>query len=194
MPKFTRNKKLELILLYIYFAISGAILLILRADLNSTIVVYAGIPAFYFAFQNKNKYLIKNLLETLVFSIPVVAVVDYIASMNKAWFVPSILSWRLFGIVSIEMFMWGFFYVFFIINFYEYFFDRSIKKTFTQNTKKFFYILIPVLLLFTYRMLTNNIITIPYFYSILSLIFIIVTIVGLFKYKNLYVPLTLISI
>jgi hypothetical protein len=98
--------------------------------------------------------------------------IDYLAVKNKAWFVPhSVFSFRLFGLIPIEDFIWGFLGVYLVVIFYEYFLDRRDEK----RAKDYLHVLaiilsLLVLILFVFIFSNPDLLYIPYIYLWLGLV------------------------
>ncbi|MBW2993728.1 hypothetical protein KY317_04100 [Candidatus Woesearchaeota archaeon] len=96
-------------------------------------------------------------------------VIDYISHKNLQWLIPnSILPYRLFGIVTIEILFWAVSLAYFIIMFYEYFLDKHITKKLWAPKLKYL-IIIGLILLSAFILIyfiNPSVFNIPYFYVI----------------------------
>ncbi len=71
----------------------------------------------------------KVLLFTALLAIPVSIMVDYVGTMNGAWYVPeTVFPFRLFGRVPVEDIVWGFLLVYNPIMFYSNFVDSGSSR------------------------------------------------------------------
>lgn len=96
-------------------------------DLNflTSTLLYFGLPSLWLSFRIRHK-ITKILLFSLLSSIPLTTIFDYLATTNKVWIIHStIFPFRLFNVVVIEQYFWGFLAIYYLIIFYEYFFDRG---------------------------------------------------------------------
>jgi hypothetical protein len=131
----------------------------------------------------------KTLLFSAIASIPTIIVVDYIAHSTSQWLIPqTILPFRLFGYVTIEVILWAFFNFVVVILFYERFLDAHVsRKLYSKKIKGLVLIVLTLVSLFTIAMITNQaLLKIPYFYLIFGVFLILVPSVReLFKYHGL---------
>jgi hypothetical protein len=94
--------------------------------LLSTITFY-GLPIVYIVIKRKS-ILRRTFVFSSLFSIPLSFIYDYLIAGDNGWYITSsIFPFRIFGIVVIEQFVWGFLWLFYITNFYEYFSDQKLE-------------------------------------------------------------------
>lgn len=130
----------------------------------------------------------KTFLYSFVFSFPCVFVFNYVATVSGAWWEKGTIGLKVLGAFPIDTFIWGFLYIYFVVSFYEYFFDNDrIKKTFSHRMKYLGVIL--ALLTFVFGLiyyLNKDLFVIKYFYLLLILlIFIVPTILIIYRYPLL---------
>lgn len=95
--------------------------------LVSTILFFV-FPSIYLSARDRG-VIRKSAIYSLLFTVPLTTFLDYMAVLDRSWFVPeTIFNSRLFGVVPYEDFIWAFFFVYLIIVFYEYFLDYGKKK------------------------------------------------------------------
>jgi hypothetical protein len=132
------NKKIDwavVILMPIFVTIIS-----LWLDLNFVVstFLFFGMPAIYLVLRNKS-ILKRTVLFTILFSIPLTFIIEYLIAKDGAWYiVNTFFPFRLFDIVVIEEFLWAFLWVFYIVIFYKYFFDKKTRKsifTFWRRTE-----------------------------------------------------------
>jgi hypothetical protein len=117
-------------------------------------------------------------------------VLDYISVTTGQWFFPhSIIPYRLFGIIAFEGVFWFFFWVYFVIIYYEYFLDENCTPKLYYPAFKYVVILFLVLLsaFFVVKTLDASLLRIPYFYFIVGIVMGVIPITAvLFKFPNLF--------
>lgn len=179
-----KRKTWELIFLFIYYLLVFGLILIFKLNYLWGVLLYLVIPSFYITLRNK-KIFKKSFLSSLLLSLPAVFVIDYIAHVSGSWIESSNLGIRIMNSYPIESFFWGISYVYFIISFYEYFFDKDKdKKTFSFNTKYLVSIVSFVCFLFGLIFFINkDLLVIKYFYTFLILILFITPGALILKYK-----------
>ena len=124
--------------------------------LDSTLLYFA-LPAVYLVTR-KPRPLKRIFLASLFFGILLLFEMDYFAELNNAWVVEGLyFPYKIFGVVPPELIIWGFFWVFYILVFYEHFFEGEHKDKVSPN---YIYGLIPasiilVAILFGYLCNTN---------------------------------------
>jgi hypothetical protein len=117
-------------------------------------------------------------------------VIDYIAESTGAWLIPfSVLPYRLFGYVPIEVIMWASLHVYAVIMFYQYFFEKVfIKKIWDKKSER---LLLGEMILFTLFLallfLVPRVLNIPYWYSVFGLVGILPAVIFEdFKYPKVF--------
>lgn len=138
-------KSLELLLIFMYIVIATVFIVSFQLNFLETVVVYFGIPSIYFSIRQP-KIITKTLIVCLTLIVPLIFMLDYMAHVSEAWYVPSILGLRIMGVFPIDEFIWGTIYVYFIISLYEYLFDTDRAKRRFSSRSGFFYLLISSLL------------------------------------------------
>ncbi len=102
----TARKKGDIIILIMFPIVSVIVSLLIKANFLTSTLLFFGLPAIWLSYRTK-EMINKTALFSLIFSIPFTIVIDYIAVLDKAWYVPNSII-RLFGIIPIEDFVWGF--------------------------------------------------------------------------------------
>ncbi len=185
---FKKRETFDLAVFLVYPIIASLISFLLRANAFFSVIIFYGIPSIYLSFMMK-----KNVKNAAVFSlvgiIPMI-VIDYIAHLTKVWEVTnSIIPFRLFGFVTLEVLLWVIFAFYFTVMFYEYFLDKHI--THKLYKPRFKYLIISILALFSLFLFLlfgfPQFLRIPYFYLIFGVILILIPIVfELFEYPRFY--------
>jgi len=147
-------------------------------DINAfwSAFVFFGLPAAHLCFRIPQ--CIKKSLLFSLFSVPMMIVIDYIAEKTETWVWPlphSIIDFKFFGHVSIEVLVWAYLNFFVVIMFYEYFFEkRHIKRLWYPVTNQFLYWQIGIFSIFLILLFTSsNLLHIPYWYLVFGLIFLL---------------------
>lgn len=181
-----KNKKILDIALIILLPIIATILaLYFRANFLITIILFLGMPALWLSLRTP-KAIQHTFIFSLVFSFIGWIIIDPLAVLDKAWYVPTIFPFRIFG-APVEDFIWSFAYTYLIIIFYEHFFDKGKHNVVDKRFKYFLYIFIPAMILFLtgfYWSLASF--SIPYFYLWMNIFVCFIPIVLFFSsYKSL---------
>ncbi len=172
--KFTKKKKIDLFVLVLFPIIASIISLLFKVNFITGILLFFGIPSIYLSIKSKN-LIKKTAIVAAIFSI-FLLLLDYWATINKAWLADSMFPFKIFGIYAIEMILWQFLFAYFIIIFYEYFFDKGKNEIPKQNLKYFFMLIIVLFLLIVLQVI-SHIEIINYFYLWIGIILILVPIV-----------------
>lgn len=159
------KRKVELPVLLVYPAVASVVSFICNANMFFSVLIFFGAPAAYLSVRSR-KDVLKTFLFSLIFGIPLIIIIDYIAHATKTWIVPSsIFSFRLFDFVTMEVLLWAVLYTYFIIIFYEYFFDGYARKKIYKSTKYLVWILLIIIAAFFSILIVNPAyLEIPYFY------------------------------
>jgi len=131
-----------------------------------SVLLFFGVPALYLSFRGR-KYIKSALVFSGIISPPAIIIVDYIAHLNSQWLIPySILPFRLFEFVTVEVIAWAFLHLYFTAIFYEYFFDKTPnKKLWTRRVKILLAASLGVFLVFLVLLAAKpGAFIVPYFY------------------------------
>lgn len=181
------NKK-DKVLILIWPIIAAILSFLFKANFFVSTIIFFGLPAIYLSFKNKN-LIKKSAFFAVLFGLPLTIVIDYVLSISNTWFIPkSVFPVRLFGVVTIDMLLWGFLYLYFIVMYYEYFLEHKFKdKLYYPNMK---YLIIGsfglLFALLTIIILNPALLNVQYFYLKVGLILGIIPIISvLLKFPNL---------
>jgi len=183
----------ELTILLLYFIVTAFIIVYIGANYLVTVLLLWGIPSIYISIR-KPEIIRKTFLYSIFFALPITFLVDYLAHVNLSWYVPSVIGIRILDTFPIDEFTWGFFYVYFIVSFYEYFFDRDRNKNiFSHNTIRLFYIISLALFAFGLLFIVNKELLVIKFFYILFILFVILipSSIILYKYPTLFQKIVL---
>ncbi|OGG01607.1 hypothetical protein A2Z33_07495 [Candidatus Gottesmanbacteria bacterium RBG_16_52_11] len=115
----------------------------------------------------------KTLVFSLLISVPMGICIDIIAAFNNSWFVPvTVFPFRLFGTVALEDLIWGFFFIYSPVIFYEHFLDKGKHRLSDRWVKYLAWPVIALVLIFiTVYFSSPELLVIPYSYFWLGVIF-----------------------
>ncbi len=174
MSNKKKYKNIDIILLILFPIIATIISFAIKANFLTSTLLFFGLPSILLSYRNR-RAIKKSLTFSAIFCIPLCISVDYIAVLDKAWFVPSsVFPFRLLGILPIEDFIWGFLLIYTVIMFYETFFDKTGKEIIDKKMKYLGLILGIILLLFFIALFTNPaLLYIKYAYFWIGLILVL---------------------
>lgn len=188
--KITINKKQkrDILLLILFPILAGIVSLIVKANFFISTLLFFGPISFYLSYRHK-KAIKKTLLFSFILSILSFILVDYIATINNAWYVAnSIFPFRFLNILPIEDCTWGMGLIYSVVIFYEYFFDKSNRKIIGKKMKYFCLIFgVMLVLFFTIFFIYPELFYVNYVYFWLGLLYIFIPVfMFLFFYPSLF--------
>jgi len=183
-----KRETIDLVLILLWPIIAAIISFLIKPNALGSVILFLAIPSLYLSIRGK-EYIKKVFLFSLVISIPVMIVLDYIAQITGAWLMYpySVLPFKLFGLITLEVILWAFFTCFLIIMFYEYFLDRHITKKLWKPKMKYLLmlILISFVIFLVFLFALPGFLNIPYFYLIWGTILLLIPfLIQLFKYPK----------
>jgi hypothetical protein len=127
---------LDLIISIGLVLLSVLLAVLLHLNFLTTTVLFFGLPSLYLIYRDPS-HLKKATVAGLLFGVVWGFSFDYIAEFNHAWGWSTntalALPIHLFGVVSLDIMVWYFLWVFMIVLFYEYFADRNSPKKISSN-------------------------------------------------------------
>lgn len=181
-----RKKKIDLIILLVYPIIGAIISHLLNINAFGSVIVFFGLPSVYLTIRGA-KFSKRAIIFSLLSSVFMIIIIDYISHLNGQWIIPNSILPRLFQYVTIEVIVWAILNVYFVVMFYEYFLHHHFTKELLFPRMKYFFIaclLLFVLFLFIYNFLPN-LFYIPYFYFLFGTVLILIpTSVQLLRYPK----------
>ena len=167
-------KKLDIVLLILFPIVSVVLSLAFSVNFLVSILLFFGLPSLWLSFRTQSQVK-KTFLFSFILSIPLGIFIDYIATIDNSWFVPTtVFPFRLFGVVPIEDLIWGFFLIYSIVIFYEHFLDKGKHELVDRRMKYLAWPLIILMLVFFAALFTKpDLLIIPYAYFWLGTIFFI---------------------
>jgi hypothetical protein len=101
---------------------------VIGANFYLGLFIFFIVPSIYLSFKK-----VRAIKKAFLFSVtllPVAIIIDYLMESTGGWHTFSVTeSWRILGYVSIENFIWAFWFVYFMVMFYEVFIEHHIKNT-----------------------------------------------------------------
>ena len=170
-----RGLNKEIFFLLVYPIIATIISFIFHANFFFSVILFLALPSIYLSFKGE-KYVPRLLIFSFFASIPLIIILDYIGQASGTWsFPPSIISYKLFSVVSLETILWAFFNVYYVVIFYEYFLDKHVtKKIWNPHMKYLIIFLLIIIIPFTlFLIYLPSSIHIPYFYLVFGLVIFI---------------------
>ena len=132
------------------------------------------LPAVLYLFYLNHRSGKKILLDGLILGLFGNLCFDTFAHNSKAWFSPSIFSFRIIG-APIENFIWGVLFVLLVFGFYEYFFDSSHGTKLPPEHRYWVVVVVIVTMLFPIMYALNpKIFIIPSFYLLSIAVLLVV--------------------
>jgi hypothetical protein len=167
--------KFDLILLILIPLVSALFSLIFRSNFLTSTLLFFGLPSLYLSLRTK-KAIWRSLIFAVSFSIFMVLTVDHLGVLDNSWYVPySVISSRIFGTIPLEDVIWSFLLTYFIVIFYEHFFDKAKHRDIGSHLKYFSYITISLLSIFLLLLFSNSkLLKIDYFYLKAGLLFTLI--------------------
>lgn len=136
MGKQSTNKKTQLsdkIILFGLPAFACIVSLYFQTNFLVSTLLFFGLLSIWLSARLPSR-VPRVLLFAALLAIPVSIMVDYVGTMNGAWYVPqTVFPFRLFGAVPIEDIIWGFLLVYNPVMFYCNFFDPGSNKLFHKR-------------------------------------------------------------
>lgn len=147
MNIFSRKKhKLDIIVLWVWLFIAPTLATALGVQYYLSIIIFFVLPSIYLSCRNFAA-IKKSVLFSLLVGVPLVTVLDYMMEITGSMFIPqSILgNFRILGYVALESYVWGFFFLFYIVMYYETFLNHHIRQRLYRPSMK--YLVIGMLIL-----------------------------------------------
>ena len=189
-----KNKE-EILLLFVYFLLITLFILYLKTNYLVTVFLYFAVPSIYISIKKK-EIIRKTFIFSFVTSLPLAFVVDYIGHVSYLWCSSTMFSWRVLNAFPVETFLWALFYAYFIVSFYEYFFDKDKnKKKIAKSFKILLYVFSAVLFLFAmFYFFAQELLIIKEFYIFFVIFLMLIPfILVLYRYEKLRSKIWLIT-
>lgn len=115
----------DLAISLIITAFAALISLLFKTNFFISTLLLFGLPSIFLSYKNL-KAIKKTAIFSLLITVPFTLLFDYLISVDQGWHIVStIFNFRLFGVVTMEQFVWAFLWAYQIIIFYEYFLNKQ---------------------------------------------------------------------
>ena len=186
-------KKKDLIFILVWPIAAAILSLLIKANILVSIILFMAIPSVYLSIINR--YAIKKAaLFSIALSFPIGIIADHVMEQTGGWFLPysAFGSFRILNFVTIEQIIWLFFYLYFIIMFYETFLEKECTcQPYLSKFKPLILISYAFLGLFViFHFLKPELLKINYFYLKFGVIAVLIPVtLMLLKVPSLYAKL-----
>lgn len=187
----SRKKKLvDILVLIALLVIAACVTVSFSVSKVVSILLFFGLPCAYLIWKDLSTFK-KSLIFASLFSIPLSVFVDTFAVFDGGWYVPhSIIPYRLFGVATFEVWLFGLLWVLFAVLFYEYFFDHHrASDWFPKIYRKLLWLfaLLVIGVTATY-LIKPSLLIIPYFYTWFSIIFVVPPLIWFLVRRQKFLP------
>jgi len=168
----TKIRTVDYILLLLFPFVAAMVSFVIEANFLVSTFLFFGLPAIWLSYRNK-RAIKKTLIFSALFTIPMSILIDYVAVLDKSWYVPTtVFPFRFLDIIPIEDFIWGFLLAYTIVMFYETFFDKTGKELIGKRMKYFIWIFgIALFIFFAILFINPALIHVPHAYLWIGIIF-----------------------
>lgn len=174
------SKKVNLVLVILWPIAASLISLAINAGTFTSMLLFLAVPGAYLSLFKKD-FVLKAAIFSLITAIPIGIVADYIMELTGGWYLPNSIfgDFRLFNYVSAEQIIWLFFYVYFVIIYYEVFLeDHKAISNFHINMKYMFLIMASMLGIFLFfYTFSPKTLEINYFYLKFGIVIVLLPII-----------------
>lgn len=148
-----------------------------------TILMYA-IPAVYLSWR-KPKIIAKSLVFTLIATVPLAIIVNYLAQRDFSWYTPNSV-FRFLGDQPIEDVIWGAAWVYLIIVFWESFAEKEkIKNVISWNIKYLLGLMVFLQVIFwSLYIWANQVLYLPYLYLVWGVTFCVFPVAAILYFNK----------
>jgi len=168
-------KRLDLITVILFPVLAAIITITIRTDLLISTMLFFGLPVVFLAVRRPSVFEDSAAFAFIV-SVPLSLFFDTLAAINGSWIVPmTVYPVRLFGVATIEIYLFGLLWVLYATLFYKYFLDGSNMMDIMSSRAIYlalFSFSLPVYVVAGFS-LDYNLLHIPYFYAVSGITFVI---------------------
>ena len=179
---FSETKRFHLLALCVYPIVASIFSLGTHATPLTSTLIFLFIPCAYLTLLLPD-FFRKGALFSTILAIPFIIIVDYVGQVNGQWFITqTAFPLRLLGIVALEDVLWAFLLSYFMLAFYEYFFDTHRDRSLWPSHLKYLILILTAIsfVVAGISAFTPQLLHISYFYLRIGLIGIFVPMVGEF--------------
>ncbi len=130
-----RNSKKDLVLIIVWPFLAALVVLGFSLSSFWACVLFFVIPSVYLAFRAP-----ESVLKAVIFSfalIPIVMIVDFVGISSESWTeFTTIFTFKILGFYAVESLLYGFFYCFMAVIFYERFLDKPNANTMSARDRE----------------------------------------------------------
>ena|SRR2546429_2427678 len=174
-----RQKAFDISSVFVLSVLATIITIVVRSNVLVSVLLFFGLPSAYLALRNP-RILNKGLVFALLLSVPLSFFVDTLAAINGSWIVPnSVFPFRIFGVATIEVYLFGLLWVLYAVLFYEHFFENG--QTGGVMSARIMYLACLCFTLPLYviagLLFDNSLLYIPYFYALVGIALVVIPLV-----------------
>lgn len=141
----TKPRRVDLFALIIYNVLLIPAVLFFKVSFLVSTTLFFVIPSVYLALRGPLPW--KRILHASVVFSFLLFLMDFLAEFNEAWIVPKLFfAQKIFSTVSIDILIWGFFWILFILIFYEHFLEHDRSNKISKRFKIFGVVLLVIFL------------------------------------------------
>lgn len=179
------TKKQEFVLAVIWPALVIALCLYLKLNIIVNIILFYVVPATYYSYKIPGQ--VKKSLTFAFIGGLILSCFDYIWELTGAWITPTIFPFKFLGVASVENILWSFAWIYFVVSFYEYFFEKDFnkEKTATTTYRLFAVSCLGFLLLLVVVFVLKINLSVPYSYLVLGTLLSLPALYLLLNYPNI---------
>ena len=110
--------------------------ILLEVNFLTSIILFFGLPSFYLLYRHEGEWK-RIFTASSLFGIVYGFLLDYLAELNNAWSWGAeeqlVFSYKILGVVNVDVMIWFFFWIFFLVIFYEHFLDHDHRDNISNN-------------------------------------------------------------
>src|SRR5688572_10718241 len=116
------KRAIDILVMLVFPFIATWVTVVFSTNLFISIFLYFALPSGYLIFRNRG-IVTKSLRFAAIFFIPLSLFFDTFSAVNGAYIIPNtIFPFKILGISTVELYIYGFFWILFPVLFYEHFF------------------------------------------------------------------------
>lgn len=167
-------KKIDIIFLILLPTVAAITALTLKVNYFNSILLFFGLPAVWFSYRTP-KMIKKAFVFSFITSAFFSTVVNYIAVVSDAWFVPQSIFPRFLNVLPIEDFIFGIFLIYGVIILYEHFLEKGKHGLVDHHVKYFILPFIIMTIIFFAVVFTKpELLIVKYAYLKIGIIFLLI--------------------
>lgn len=158
----------------------------------NSVLLFGGI-SFYLSLKNRHA-VNRALIFSIIFALAGSFVIDYFGHLDGSWYISTIFPFRIFGVATLEGYIWAFCLTYCIIMLYEHLFDHSRHKLVARRMAYFIPVAISILFVFILSMFfTDRSVNVSYLYLRWMLFMLFTTALFLIAFPRYLKRLAIIS-